>query len=458
MNLMIHHGILLVLLLIGLTLAYLSMRPSPTDGFTDLVPDLQLQTGQERFNLFSPLINLLNPQLPLTPDSNKKIKEATQTLVLSEDMPGEYQQKGVVAPYQVPKKVPESIDIAQKVCESVQGRNFDSSICSNFDKPDFAKYCGITFDLNSTNSKGTNQGIGGLYLSLPARQSQGRSAPKGTPPESMYSPTYGTSKVGTFVVDKETCMKTALERECSDKQMFEGDCAQSYSPAALGGSLFHHLDPATEIVSPTLILLTNAPFLIITVIPNAEGFQVSATPRSNPYIQHITVPDSNTPVVVDMPELKEGNTFMIKTMYKNTTENFLDITAPTSPPSSTSETVTSQTLFLAGFLKGQTLSGPYSTDIKYLIFQQGYQPRLQGMIDVTHGDNTVRCWSMRPDVATQMINLRFIMPFSFVSISSNEANNSPNGPFIKLAKSAAFLNSDPCQTKDSAPGHYSPQC
>ena len=463
---MIHHGILLIVILICLALAYLSIKKSPSDAFTDLIPDSELQEEQRRNNLFSPLINLLNPQLALNTASNDKVKRATQTLNLEGGTPAEYQQKGITAPYEVPTEIPDSIKIAQKVCESVQARTFDPAICSNFENADFKKYCGITFDLKSTNSVGKSQGIGGLYIAPVARSSQLSAAHnKKISPEYIYSPTYGSSSPGTFVADKETCMKLAEEAYCKANHTFDSvyNCSQCYSSSDTSSPEFHRIDPAVEIMGPSLILTTNARLLRVTVAP-VEGFQgKQATPPTDPNVKTVRLFGDGKPIKIDLPVLPEGSSFTIETLSESGVDTFVNLT------DTDDSTITGENLFLAGFLQGpiKAGSGSYSMDIKYLIDQPGYQPRLNGMIDVAYNNSTVRCWSIRPDLnlakkgtfsSKATIKIKCTMPFSFVSTSSDEASNCPTGPYITKQASAQFLKSDNCHKEGQKPGAYSPEC
>jgi len=392
------------------------------DTFTDIIPDLA--SSQQRFNPAASLVNVINPQLPLSKESNALIKQATLSVNLQGGQEGAYEQKEPIIQNQVPESVPTAIYIAQNVCETVQGSSFDASICSSFDTPDFSSNCGITFDVKSTNSKGLKQGIGGLFLAPDRRKAQADAASNKQASEYIYTPTFGKTGPGTFAADKATCIRLSEETACKKSKSFESpNCAQCVS-----SSEFHRLDPTTDILEPTLVLMTNAKNVKITVAARDSSKSTVTTHKI----------EINTPTPLDVLGLTEGTKFTIET------------------PAVTPEKAA--TLYLSGFLSGQIRSGTYNMDIKYLLEQQGYQPRLQGMVDITYANNTIRCWAIRPDLNNKKISLTFKMPYSFASIASDDSQQCDNGPFVTTADSASFLNSDPCHTGKSGPGTYSTEC
>uniref|UniRef100_A0A6C0APB8 Uncharacterized protein n=1 Tax=viral metagenome TaxID=1070528 RepID=A0A6C0APB8_9ZZZZ len=399
---------------------------SQTEGFADIIPDLP--SSQKRFNPFGSLVNLLNPQIDLRKETNTQVKQATNSINLTGGL-GAYKQAGIIGNSQIPEGQPESLEKAQKVCEAVRADTFNKAVCNSFDNEEFAKYCGISFDLKSTNSKGEVQGIGGLYLDPSERIRQKANAVEDIAPEYIYSPTYGRTAVGTFVADKETCVAVAEETECTQKKSFGvPNCAQ-----CLPSSEFHRIDPTIPLIPPSLVIMTNAKTLIFTTGSSGSSMLTNAKDDTNKAEKIRKMPGPTTADMIMFPDLKENNNITV----------MIDGEKPENP-------------FIAGFVTGQTRKGPYTLDIKYLIEGTGgYKPRYLGTKSVTYDDNTVKCYSIYFD---PLKPLALKMPFSFASIASSDSKRCDNGPFITTAASAAFLDSDPCHKDGSGPGTYSAIC
>ena len=445
------HGIIVILVLLCLTLYYLSTRRS--ESFTAIIPDLD---KQQRFNSFSSLVNLLNPQIPLSKQSNSNVKEATQTVKLEGSTEGEYQQKGVTNAYQIPEDQSEYVKTAERVCESVKEMKIDSSICSNFDTPEFAENCGISFDLASKNHKSETQGVGGLYLPPFIREQQLQAAPIKTAPEYIYSPMFGSVAPGKFAPDKETCVRLAEEIKCADSHSFDSaNCGQCFS-----SSEFHRFDETTPVSAPSLVLLSNAYSVRITLVSTAEPLTDN--------VKFVKIPKAEIdekgaplykPVIMDLPNLKEGMDFMI--LAEIVTDTFANYKAVADPdaytPSSRMGSTTSDTLFLAGFMTGQVAKGQFTIDLRWLLSDKSKVARSQGMVKVPRPNDTpVDCTAIRPTEGETRINLQFTMPFSFAAISSIASANCTTGPFFTKEASAKFFESDICYTKDG--GDFSIEC
>jgi hypothetical protein len=408
--------ILIFLLIIALVLYKLSR----TEGFDDIIPDLP--SSQKRFNPFGSLVNLLNPQIDLNKETNTMVKQATNSINLAGG-PGAYKQAGIIGNSQIPEGQPPNLERAQKICEVVRADTFNPSVCNSFDNPEFAMYCGITFDMNSTNSKGEVQGIGGLYLDPNQRIRQKDNAIGDIAPEFIYSPTYGRTAVGTFVADKETCAAISEEMECKTKGK---DFKLPYCAQCLPSSEFHRIDRTIPLIPPSLVIMTNATTLMFKV--TTVGAML---PNTKPVVKKMSGP--TTADIISLPDLKESGTITIE----------MEGQKPDTP-------------FITGFVTGQTRKGPYMLDIKYLLTETGgYKPRFLGTKSVSYDDNTVKCYAIYFD-PNKPLELR--MPFSFASIASSDSGRCENGPYVTTAADATFLNSDPCHTKESGPGTYSATC
>ena len=440
--------ILIFLLIIALVLYKLSR----TEGFADLIPDLP--SSQKRFNPFGSLVNLLNPQIDLSKETNTMVKQATNSINLAGGS-GAYKQAGIIGNSQIPEGQPESIETAQNVCEAVRADTFNTSVCNSFDIPEFAKFCGISFDLKSTDSKGDVHGIGGLYLDPGRRIKQRDNAVGDIAPEYIYSPTYGNTAVGTFVADKETCVAVAEELECSQKKSFDlPNCAQ-----CLPSSEFHRIDPKMPLSPPTLIIMTNAHIMEFKIVETVEGFMLKEVVKPKEGILKKRMSGPTTADRINLTGLKEGSVITVGMVRETIVDTFADLTAPVRPDAGSKfndDDITPENFFIAGFVTGQTRKGPYTLDIKYLLVEtEGYKARFFGTKSVSYEGTTVKCYAINPDI-NKPLTLR--MPFSFASIASSDSKRCDNGPFVTTAASAAFLDSDPCHKAGSSPGTYSPIC
>jgi len=437
----------LLILIFLLIIALVLYRLSRTEAFTDIIPDLQ--ASQKRFNPFGSLVNLLNPQIDLSKETNTLVKQATHSIQFTGG-PGAYKEAGVIGTSQIPEGRPESVETAQKICEVVRADTFNKSVCNSFDNVEFAKYCGVTFDLKSTNSKGEVQGIGGLYLEPSQRIRQKSNAVEDIAPEYIYSPTYGRTTVGTFVTDKETCVAVADEMECNQKKSFDlPNCAQ-----CLPSSEFHRIDPKVPLGPPSLIIMTNAHILEFKIIETVEGFVLkeAVKPKEGGLKKRMSGP--TTADRISVPGLKEGSVITVGMVRETIVDTFAN--PPPSGSKFNDDDITSDNFFIAGFVTGQTRKGTYTLDIKYLLVEtEGYKPRFFGTKSVSYEGTTVKCYAINPDI-NKPLTLR--MPFSFASIASSDSKRCDNGPFVTTAASAAFLDSDPCHKAGSGPGTYSPVC
>lgn len=382
------------------------------EGFNDpSIPGMKsIEEGQQKFNDFMTLVNIANPQITLSSESAKDVVQATVTPTYSGGLPGEFQQTGTTKPYQIPETQPESIRIAQEVCERVK-----SVDCSAFDDPSFAMNCGISMDTQGRNSKGEPH-MGGLYLSDKDRDIQTQDArAMGTSEKKIrYRPTIGSAKKRLFSHNKASCIALREQYACQHQKVLgTGNCTQCYT-----SSDFNRIDPETPRIYPSLHILTNASSLSVNITGGVSR-QLQVT--------------RDVPLTVGDLQIKEGEQFTI-----NATGNSAD-------------------LYLCGYLAGQTTTGEFILDLSRLIqidsiTQQ--RPRLMGSRTV----NGKSCSVMRPGMGKDTMNLSVAMPFTFLTVNEEDALSCSNGPFITQSASATMLESDPCFKKGSGPGTYGLPC
>jgi hypothetical protein len=113
--------------------------------------------------------------------------------------------------------------------------------------------------------------------------------------------------------------------------------------------------------------------------------------------------------------------------------------------------------YFCGYLSGDTINGPFNMDLKQLIDLDtitNYKPRLGGSKII----NDVRCITIRPGTGKNRMNLRMLLPFSFLSSNDYDAGTCENGPIISKKSGADYLQSDVCYGKGNKPGSYSLDC
>lgn len=403
-------GYQIILFLVILAILAVWLRRN-NEGFTDAsIPGLRgVEEGQRKFNDFSALINLTNPQLTLSPSNATAVRQATATPTVTGGLPGEFRITGTTNAYQIPANQPESIRVAQETCEKVK-----TTDCGAFDNPSFAMNCGISYDMEGRNSKGEAH-MGGLHISGTDRERQTVDArAMGTPDKRIrYTPTVGTAQKRLFTVNKEQCIALREQLACQQqKALGSNNCAQCYTSGE-----FNRIDPAVPRIMPELVFMTNATNIVIT-LPNNVIRPAFATDTPN--------------ILHDFP-IREGE------------QARLEITGNPAD------------MYFCAYIMGQTTAGKFILDIARLIqtdtvTQQ--RPRLMGSRQV----NTTSCSVMRPGVGKNMMNLTMVMPFTLLTVNEEDALLCPNGPFVTKPDSASFLESDPCFSKGSGPGTYGLPC
>ena len=412
----------LLLLLVFLTalsvlFAY-SSDGKGAEGFqSGLLPDSAVTTGQARFNEVTDLVNLTQPQIPLgtqPPDSFQKALGSVNVVPMPDTkggLPGTFAIQGINSDgYKIPSTVPDSLRIAQTICEAVTTPD-----CGAFANAEFAANCGISFDIKGKSSKGKGH-IGGMYIGSVDRANQvQRSIDRGLSPDQVeFTPTYGTSAKGQFSIDASSCAVLSEQIACKRSQSLTSpNCTSCFTSGA-----YNRVDPSTPRVPATFVIQTNATSLNF-VAPSGT------TP--------MTVTPDTPLVVAPMPALNEGDIYYFQA---------------TGDPAN---------LYLAGYLTAQTAKGAFNLDLNALLDLDtvtNYKPRLGGTQDI----NTTRCFIFRPGVGQGTMNLRGHLPFSFLSPYEYDAQNCDNGPILTQQASADFLNTDVCYGPKNKPGAYGLPC
>ena len=288
---------------------------SSAEPFTDIVPDLK--SGQQTFNSFMSLVNLVDPSIQLQTSTETNINQALVSPVFNGQESGVSAVNGISPPYKIPKETPQTIKLAH-ACEKVKKPD-----CSAFDDPTFAQNCGISFDKKGTDSRGKSH-MGGLFLSQQDRASGAK------------TPTIGSSSKGYFAPDKDSCTVIKETIACREKHSFSvPNCSQ-----CLTSSEWTRVDPSIPIVPPSLVLMGNGQITITA--PNATVNTSLST---------------SAPITVSTLGLKESDIFTLNVSGD-----------PTD-------------CYVAGYITGQTARGSFNYDINNLIdidLLTNYKPRLSG--------------------------------------------------------------------------------
>lgn len=387
------------------------------EGFFDF-PDANhntyVQNSKDKYNELTTTINILDPVVPLTSDTENAFKIALGG-VEAKPSTDAYNLKEKNN-YKLPNNLPNTIQQAQS-CEAA------GTTCSAFDDPTFAANCGMSFDIKGIDSSGKPH-IGGLFVSPTDRKQQmdraesvlsTGSAPYD--PYKVYQPTLGKSKPGTFALTKDQCLVVKEKVDCAAKQTFNSpNCTQCYTSQS-----FARVGPETGRIPSTLYLF------------GSGNVYVAST--NNKIVLPINKLDSTKPMTVEIPGDAEGTLFSVVAQQPN--NNPLP--------------------YIAGYIQGQTPRGTFKLDLFNLVEidqVSNAKPKINGTISV----NGFRCLTMIPGTGQTYLNLYCLMPFSFLSMYDGDALTCDNGPIITQAASATFLESDPCFGKANKPGNYKLEC
>ena len=366
-----------------------------------------IDESTKKLNSLTNQLNVVDSVIPVNSNTQYSAKTAFGNLI---------QKNNALVPnvqYEIPANTPESLQKA-KSCQ------LKGPTCDAFDDTTFAANCGVSFDINGVGSDGKPH-IGGMFLSFDDRAKQvidaqnvrdNASAPYD--PYKVYKPTLGTSKPGTFGINKDSCKIVKEKVDCLSKKTFNSpNCTQCYTSQD-----FARVGSDTDRIPSSLILMGNGT-IVVTSTGAIKLEQIALT---------------DTPITIPIPAKSEGTTFYIRIM-----------------PGSTLPT------YISGYLQGETPRGTFKLDIRNLIQSDtitNSKPRLNG----TKYVNGFRCFSIVPGSGQTSINLSCLMPFSFLSMYDGDALTCDNGPIITKAESATFLESDPCYGKANKPGNYKLEC
>jgi hypothetical protein len=411
---------IIILITLVLILNYSKGYKESFSNFPDSKHNSYVTDSQTKFNPLTNTINLLDPAFPITPDSSNTFKQALNVL----------EAKPTPEGYNLESKsefnLPSSSPGIFKSTESCESRTTD---CGAFDDPIFAANCGISFDTKGETSTGKTK-AGGRFISTADRKEQLERAAKvletgGAPydPFKVYQPTLGTSKPGTFALNKEQCVVVKERTECSAKQTFSSpNCSQCYTSRT-----FSRVDPTSGRLPFNIFFVGNGS---ITVAPTNND------KRSSLSLNDITL-DRVNPVTMPVVGNSEGTLFSI-----NVT------TSDGSMP------------WVAGCVSGQTPRGEFKLDLMTLIEKDNAtskRPKINGTANVNGFKSMVMIPGSSSGTAAKL-SLTGMIPFTFLSVYDSDALNCDNGPIITQAASATFLESDPCFAKSNKPGSYSLEC
>jgi len=413
---MIRHLIGFIIVLIILTGLFRYTSPY-TEGFNIPVPGHQeyVEESQKKLNSLTSLVNLTDPVLSINPNQSSNMYGATHG-VMTKGTARNYDLEGN-AKFKFTDRIPPSLDVAAGICQKAP------KTCDAFNDSEFSENCGMGFDKEGMGSNGKPH-MGGLYVAPDDREYQmdvgKKVVEKRIPPYDpyqVYQPSLGVSKPGTFSLTKDQCVVVKEKVDCEAKQTFGSpNCNQCYT-----SQTFARIDPRMGQLPATLHLQGNGR---ISVKSRDRSIQLNEQALS-----------ANNAIKVNIPPYSEGKEFDI----------FVTRDGDRIPT------------YVAGYIEGQTGRGAFKLDLNSLIFRDlvtNAKPKMNGTTRV----NGFRALSFIPGLAKPSMELRCIMPFSFMNMYEPDTIYCDNGPVIKIESSATFLESDPCYGKANKPGNYKLEC
>lgn len=405
---------IIILLTILILVFYYSTRVK--EGFGSQIPaayNALNEDASKKFNELTNTLNLVNPQIPLTTTNSSTVKAALNTPDMVPTS-GNYNVTSSPAKYDIPSKTPGTIVTAKK-CETAP------NTCAAFDDPTFADNCGMSFDIQGTNSDGQSY-KGGLYVAPDARVEQLGNSMKARDlhqdPYLAFQPTVGTAKPGTFALTKDDCVIVKERVDCDAKQTFDSpNCTQCYT-----SQTFSRVGPEAARIPFTLILTGKGSFQLRS--------SNSSIDKGN---QTYVFDDKNKTFEIEFPGNSEGSQFTILTSAVDNAQA------------------------IGGMIRGNTAKGSFSIDLSHMVQvdqASNTKPRISGIIKL-QGYNIVR---MIPGTGKTNMKLSCLIPFSFIDTNDYETGGCDNGPVITQSNSAIFLNSDACYNKNNKPGDYLLEC
>jgi hypothetical protein len=398
MYLTLTHFILTEITIITIFTIISTKNNTIADEFSDF-PDAN------KFSGISPIINILNKRPISSTDANSAIFTPIITPSYNASII-EIKGQGVIV-----DNTPEVL-AKIKSCEAIT-----TATCSAFDNPAFSENCGINFDINGTDSKGKPH-IGGMYISDRDKTQQTTLAQNDGGvhnPFWFFKPTVGKAARNKFAITKDQCNVVKETVECEANQSFGSpNCSQ-----CLTSSHFSRVGPENGLIPFTIQIVGNA--------------KISISSLNSKITLTTTKLSTDTSTTISVPSDSEGTEFTISVS-----------------PSDKIPT------FIAGYIKGDTSSGPFKLDLTNLIQSDTITNSKPRIASATLADKFTAI-SVIPGKGKTAMNLVCIIPFSFLNMY-DDSSVCENGPIITKAASATFLESDPCFNKKNKPGNYTTEC
>jgi hypothetical protein len=378
------------------------------EGFFNYPDTNFITNSNNKYTGISPLINILNPVIAPTLQNSNKIIEATYGLHAT---PTETSHTLTANKSFIPPDTSSETLAKIKMCEAVTVPS-----CDAFNDSQFSANCGISFDKNGKGSDGKPH-MGGFYISENDRQQQTIQSENDNQQHEIgwyFQPTIGKVARGKFAIAKDQCTILKEKVDCETNQSFGStNCTQCYT-----SQHFSRVGPENGLIPFTINIVGNG--------------SVSVT-SSKPDIKLSSTTLSTTSISIPIPSDSEG------------TEFHITVTSGTTFPT-----------FVAGYIQGDTASGPFKLDVTAIIKTDATsqsKARIAGSI-VADG---VTCIRVIPAKGKSSMDLVCTIPFSFLNMY-DDASVCQNGPIITKASSATFLESDPCFGKANSPGNYRMEC
>jgi hypothetical protein len=381
------------------------------ENFVAITPNLQslVTENQNQFNSLVGLMNPFNPAVVYSPNSQANSILTTGT---SEATGTSKQAAFEVTSLSTDLRYPsQKVDMNRlvNICESVK-----SADCSAFDKSDFNKYCGMSFDsINGKDSQGKGH-VGGLFVDPNAKFGILNGSTK--PSIKVMQPTIGQADLGKFSLDKASCIKVKETVECQQKRSFDSpNCKQCYLD-----NTWIRVDPQTDMIYTSVFGSGSG----ILTYPSGEKVTLTES------FQNLSRPDFY---------VAAGNeqTVQIESVDGKTPPKFSGYTISNIPNNNT-----------------------FTVDLFYLVqkdLQTGKKANTQGSVKNPANSNQ-KLVVIIPGYRQKTMRLQLFFPFSYVATDSEDAQDCLSGPIIWDKKAADILASDPCFGPNAKPGQYSLEC